>query len=61
MALPLLRPSAMRESFPASKSITGAKDLADHPREKITEGLDGLRDRLAEYSKMGARFAKWRA
>ena len=35
--------------------------MAGHPREKITEGLDGLRERLAEYSKMGARFAKWRA
>ena len=40
---------------------TGAKELAGHPGEKITEGLDGLRDRLAEYSQMGARFAKWRA
>jgi fructose-bisphosphate aldolase class I len=35
--------------------------MAGHPGEKITEGLDGLRDRLAEYSQMGARFAKWRA
>ena len=35
--------------------------MAAHPGEKITEGLDGLRDRLAEYSQMGARFAKWRA
>ena len=35
--------------------------MADHLGEKITEGLDGLRDRLAEYSQMGARFAKWRA
>ena len=35
--------------------------MAGHPGEKITEGLDGLRDRLAEYSLMGARFAKWRA
>jgi fructose-bisphosphate aldolase class I len=40
---------------------TGAKDMAGFPTEKITEGLDGLRDRLAEYSQMGARFAKWRA
>jgi fructose-bisphosphate aldolase, class I len=40
---------------------TGAKDLAGHPGEKITEGLDGLRERLAEYYKLGARFAKWRA
>jgi len=43
------------------KVDTGAKDLAGHPREKVTEGLDGLRDRLAEYARMGARFAKWRA
>jgi fructose-bisphosphate aldolase class I len=43
------------------KVDTGAKNLAGHPGEKITEGLDGLRDRLAEYSEMGARFAKWRA
>jgi fructose-bisphosphate aldolase class I len=35
--------------------------MAGYPGEKITEGLDGLRDRLAEYSRMGARFAKWRA
>jgi len=35
--------------------------MAAHPREKITEGLDGLRDRLKEYLEMGARFAKWRA
>jgi fructose-bisphosphate aldolase class I len=35
--------------------------MAGHPGEKITEGLDGLRDRLAEYAHMGARFAKWRA
>jgi fructose-bisphosphate aldolase class I len=39
----------------------GAKELAGYPGEKVTEGLDGLRSRLAEYSKMGARFAKWRA
>ncbi len=39
----------------------GAKDMAGHPGEKITEGLDGLRDRLQEYVQMGARFAKWRA
>jgi fructose-bisphosphate aldolase class I len=47
--------------LPGIKVDTGAKDLAGHPEEKITEGLDGLRDRLAEYSQMGARFAKWRA
>ena len=47
--------------IPGIKVDMGAKDLAGHPGEKITEGLDGLRDRLAEYSRMGARFAKWRA
>jgi fructose-bisphosphate aldolase, class I len=46
---------------PGIKVDTGAKDLAGHPTEKITEGLDGLRARLAEYFRMGARFAKWRA
>ena len=46
---------------PGIKVDTGAKDLAGHPGEKITEGLDGLRDRLKEYFQMGARFAKWRA
>ena len=39
----------------------GAKDLAGFPGEKVTEGLDGLRDRLNEYRELGARFAKWRA
>jgi fructose-bisphosphate aldolase class I len=47
--------------IPGIKVDTGAKNMADYPRKKITEGLDGLRDRLAEYSQMGARFAKWRA
>jgi fructose-bisphosphate aldolase class I len=47
--------------IPGIKVDTGAKDLAGHPGEKITEGLDGLRDRLKEYFQMGARFAKWRA
>jgi fructose-bisphosphate aldolase class I len=46
---------------PGIKVDAGAKDLAGHPGEKITEGLDGLRERLAEYFQMGARFAKWRA
>jgi fructose-bisphosphate aldolase class I len=49
------------EIIPGIKVDTGAKDMAGHPGEKITEGLDGLRDRLAEYAQMGARFAKWRA
>jgi fructose-bisphosphate aldolase class I len=47
--------------IPGIKVDTGAKALADHHGEKVTEGLDGLRGRLAEYSQMGARFAKWRA
>ena len=47
--------------IPGIKVDTGAKDLAGRPGEKITEGLDGLRDRLLEYFQMGARFAKWRA
>ncbi|MCK9619211.1 MAG: fructose-bisphosphate aldolase class I [Methylobacter sp.] len=47
--------------IPGIKVDAGTKDLAGHPGEKITEGLDGLRERLAEYRQMGARFAKWRA
>lgn len=47
--------------LPGIKVDIGTKDMAGHPGEKLTEGLDGLRDRLAEYSQMGARFAKWRA
>jgi fructose-bisphosphate aldolase class I len=47
--------------LPGIKVDTGAKALALHPGEKVTEGLDGLRERLAEYAGMGARFAKWRA
>ena len=46
---------------PGIKVDTGAKDLALHPGEKVTEGLDGLGPRLAEYAELGARFAKWRA
>ncbi|MFQ6021960.1 MAG: class I fructose-bisphosphate aldolase [Acidiferrobacterales bacterium] len=46
---------------PGIKVDKGAKDLAAHPGEKVTEGLDGLRDRLAEYKEIGARFTKWRA
>lgn len=46
---------------PGIKVDKGAKDLALHPGEKVTEGLDGLRDRLAEYNQLGATFAKWRA
>jgi fructose-bisphosphate aldolase class I len=47
--------------IPGIKVDMGAKSLACHPGEKVTEGLDGLRERLAEYFQMGARFAKWRA
>jgi fructose-bisphosphate aldolase class I len=47
--------------IPGIKVDQGARDLAGFPGERVTEGLDGLRDRLSEYSRMGARFAKWRA
>ena len=47
-------------AIPGIKVDTGAKTLSSSKEEKITEGLDGLRDRLKEYYKLGARFAKWR-
>ncbi len=47
--------------IPGIKVDKGAKPLAGHPDETVTEGLDGLRERLAEYAELGARFAKWRA
>ena len=47
-------------AVPGIKVDTGAKTLANSSAEKITEGLDGLRDRLKDYYKLGARFAKWR-
>jgi len=47
--------------IPGIKVDTGAKGLAGRPGERVTEGLDGLRDRLKEYQQIGARFAKWRA
>ncbi len=47
--------------IPGIKVDTGAKPLAGSPDEKVTEGLDGLRERLEEYRELGARFAKWRA
>ena len=47
--------------IPGIKVDMGAKPLAGHPDEKVTEGLDGLRDRLKEYAELGAQFAKWRA
>lgn len=50
-----------RGIVPGIKVDKGAKALAHFPGEKVTEGLDGLRDRLSEYRQLGARFAKWRA
>jgi len=47
--------------IPGIKVDAGAKEMEGHPGEKITEGLDGLLDRLREYSQLGAHFAKWRA
>ena len=47
--------------LPGIKVDAGAHDLAGFPGETVTEGLDGLRQRLHEYADMGARFAKWRA
>ena len=52
---------SQRGMMPGIKVDTGAKPLAGFPGETITEGLDNLRERLAEYHRMGARFAKWRA
>ena len=59
--MPLPEVLASRGIVPGIKVDSGAKPLALAPGETITEGLDGLRDRLAEYRGMGARFAKWRA
>ena len=47
-------------AVPGIKVDTGAKNLANSPEEKITEGLDGLRERLKKYYELGARFTKWR-
>jgi fructose-bisphosphate aldolase class I len=52
---------AQHGMLPGIKVDMGAKPLAGFPGETITEGLDGLRERLAEYYKLGAKFAKWRA
>jgi hypothetical protein len=59
--IPFVRALTIAGIIPGIKVDTGAKDMAGHPGEKITEGLDGLRGRLAGYKQMGARFAKWRA
>jgi len=58
---PLVEVISAAGALPGIKVDTGAKDLAGAPGEKITEGLDGLRERFAEYYELGARFAKWRA
>jgi len=58
---PFLKILADAGIIPGIKVDAGAKDMAGHPGEKVTEGLDGLRERLGEYYQMGARFAKWRA
>src|SRR5580700_3787033 len=58
---PLPQILASHGIVPGIKVDTGAKPLAGSPGETVTEGLDGLRDRLAAYHDMGARFAKWRA
>jgi len=58
---PLARIIEQAGSIPGIKVDAGAKPLPFSPGETVTEGLDGLRERLAEYYKLGARFAKWRA
>jgi fructose-bisphosphate aldolase class I len=58
---PLVKVIIAAGILPGIKVDTAAKPLAGHPGERVTEGLDGLRERLAEYAQMGARFAKWRA
>lgn len=58
---PFTRALAEQGILPGIKVDAGARDLALHPGEKVTEGLDGLRERLAEYKSLGAKFAKWRA
>lgn len=59
--VPFPRLLAGRGIAPGIKVDQGARALALHPGDKLTEGLDGLRERLAEYRQLGAQFAKWRA
>lgn len=59
--IPLSEVLSKQGIIPGIKVDSGAKVLAGSPEEKVTEGLDGLRDRLKEYAALGARFAKWRA
>ncbi len=58
---PLVKLMEQAGILPGIKVDAGAKPLAGFEGEKVTEGLDGLRERLAEYAKLGAKFAKWRA
>jgi fructose-bisphosphate aldolase class I len=58
---PLVEILSRQGIIPGIKVDRGAKPLAGAPGEQVTEGLDGLRERLAEYTALGARFAKWRA
>lgn len=59
--VPFAKLLASRGIIPGIKVDKGAKELALYPGNRVTEGLDGLRDRLLEYKKLGAKFAKWRA
>jgi fructose-bisphosphate aldolase, class I len=59
--VPLAEVLSRQGTMPGIKVDTGARPLAGCPGETVTEGLDGLRDRLAEYRGLGAHFAKWRA
>ena len=59
--VPFAKVLADQNTVPGIKVDKGAKPLAGHPGETVTEGLDGLNDRLVEYRELGARFAKWRA
>jgi fructose-bisphosphate aldolase class I len=59
--IPMIKVITDAGIIPGIKVDAGAKDMAGHPGEKISEGLDGLRERLGEYYQLGARFAKWRA
>lgn len=59
--IPLSQVLSQQGIIPGIKVDKGAKDLAGFSEEKVTEGLDGLRERLAEYRDLGAKFAKWRA
>jgi len=58
---PMVKLMQGQRIIPGIKVDTGAKDLAGAPGEKVTEGLDGLTEQVAEYVRLGARFAKWRA